>query len=85
MDATSYAKAVTEGESVTATGKNEVGIEGSGSGLGRHPSDSVGRLLEGYYHRMNLAIGAFLVYRTITGSAVVYALYKLWKRRQMKL
>lgn len=83
MDVTSYAKAVTEGEPMTASGKNEVGIEGTG--LGRNPNDSVGRLLEGYYHRMNLAIGAFLVYRTITGSAAVYALYKLWKRRQTRL
>lgn len=83
MDTTSYAKAVTEAEPSTVSGKNEVGIEGSG--LGRNPQDSVGRLLEGYYHRMNLAIGAFLFYRTVTGSAAVYALYRLWKRRQTRL
>lgn len=83
MDATSYARAVTEGEPTTVGDKHEVGIEGTG--IGRNPQDSVGRLLEGYYSRMNLAIGVFLFYRTVTGSAAVYALYRLWKRRQPRL
>lgn len=83
MDATSYASAVTEAEPTTASGKNEAGIEGSG--IGRNPQDSVGRLLEGYYHRMNIALAVFLLYRTVAGSTILYALYRLWKRRQTRL
>jgi len=83
MDATSHAVAVTEGEPTSLKGQHEVGIEGSG--IGSNPKDSVGRLLEGYYSRMNWAIAAFLVYRTTAGSAVVYYLYRLWRKQQARL
>lgn len=81
MDATSFASAVTEGEPTKMSGQG-VGIEGSAIG---NPQDLVGRLLEGYYHRMNIAVIAFLIYRTAAGSAVVYYLWKLWKDRRARL
>lgn len=80
MDATSYARAVTEGEPTKMSEKNEVGIEGSG--IGSNPQDSVGRLLEGYYHNMNIAIAAFLVYRVAAGSAIVYYGMRFWRKYQ---
>lgn len=82
MDATSFASAVTEGEPTTMGSKEGVGIESSGMG---HPKDSVGRLLEGYYHRVNVAIVAFLMYRTATGSAIVYYLWRLYRSRRARL
>ncbi|KAK5086180.1 hypothetical protein LTR70_008505 [Exophiala xenobiotica] len=81
MDATSFASAVTEGEPTKMSGKG-VGVEGSGMG---NPQDAVGRLLEGYYYRLNVAIAAFLMYRTAAGSAIVYYLWKLWKNRRARL
>lgn len=83
MDATSFATAVTEGEPTKLSGSPEVGIEGSG--VGKSPQDAVGRLLEGYYHNMNIAIVAFLMYRTALGSAIAYYGFKLWRRYQSRL
>lgn len=77
MDATSYARAVTEAEPTKLSGNNEVGIEGSG--IGSNPQDQIGRLLEGYYHNLNIAVVAFLMYRVAAGSAIVYYGMKFWK------
>ncbi|KAK6372893.1 hypothetical protein LTR64_004812 [Lithohypha guttulata] len=83
MDATSYARAVTEGEPTSMKSKNGAGIEGLG--IGSNPQDSIGRLLEGYYHNLNVAIVAFLVYRTAVGSAIAYYGFKLWRKYQSRL
>lgn len=78
MDAHSYARAVTETEPTKFSNKNEVSIEGSG--VNSNPQDLHGDLRMGYYHRMNVAIVAFLLYRTAAGSAIVYYGLKLWKK-----
>lgn len=83
MDVTSYARAVTEAEPTSMKPTNEAGIESTSDGP--HPQDSIGRLLEGYYHNMNIAIVAFLMYRTALGSAIVYSGFKLWRRYQSRL
>lgn len=81
MDATSYASAVTEAEPMKLSGtQNEVGIEGSSNG-----QDAVGRLLEGYYHRMNIAIVTFLGYRIALTSTMAYFGWKMLRHRQSRL
>lgn len=82
MDATSYADAVTEAEPARVKRGTHAGIEGTGTAISSH--DSVGRLLEGYYHRMNIAIGVFLLYRTTVGSAFLYYLYRMWRKRRAR-
>ena len=81
MDATSYASAVTEAEPMRL--QNEVGIAGSSNG--QNSQDSVGRLLEGYYHRLNIAVVTFLGYRIALGSTMAYFGWKILKNRQSRL
>ncbi|KAJ9659725.1 hypothetical protein H2198_002973 [Neophaeococcomyces mojaviensis] len=83
MDVTSHAMAVTEAEPSTLKGQHEVGMEGSG--IGPSSKDSIGRLLEGYYSRLNWAIVTFVLYRTAAGSTIMYYLYRLWRKRQARL
>lgn len=78
MDAHSYARAVVEAEPTDPSKNNEVGIEGTS--VSSNSQDAAGRLLEGYYHRMNIAVIAFLMYRTAAGSAIVYYGFKFWKK-----
>ncbi|KAJ1324579.1 peroxisomal coenzyme A diphosphatase NUDT7 [Microdochium nivale] len=44
--------------------KNDVGISGLGIGTDPARTDSVSRLLVGYYERISVAVAVFLVYRT---------------------
>ncbi|KAL6249516.1 hypothetical protein RBB50_003369 [Rhinocladiella similis] len=60
--------------------KNRVGI--GGLGVGKDPQHAVGKLLHGYYDRVNVAIAIFLAYRALTTAGFVYWAYKLWKRRR---
>lgn len=82
VDATTQAMAVSEAEPRRLAKKNEVGI--GGLGVGSHRQPAVGKLLSGYYERMSLAIGIFLVYRTLLGSAALYWVYRTWRRRQIR-
>ena len=84
MDASTQALAVTEAEPLRLAQpgmkySNEVGI--GGLGVGSTPKDAVGRLLAGYYERVNYAIIFFVMYRMALGSTVGYWLFKLWRRR----
>lgn len=80
MDAETQAMMVTEAEPRHLAINSEVGI--SGLGVGSHRQPTVGKLLSGYYERMSLAIGVFLVYRTVLGSTVIYWIYRAWRRRR---
>lgn len=82
VDATTQAMAVTEAEPRRLADSNEVGI--GGLGVGSHRRPAVGKLLSGYYERMSIAIGVFLVYRTLLGTAFLYWFYKAWRRRQLR-
>ncbi|KAJ9604616.1 hypothetical protein H2200_010730 [Cladophialophora chaetospira] len=59
--------------------KHDVGI--GGLGVGKSPEHAVGKLLHGYYDRLNWAIGAFLIYRTVLTAGSVWWLVRLWRRR----
>lgn len=83
MDATSYAGAVTEGEPTRQ--KHKSGAVTKNTVTAPALQDTVGRLLEGYYYRMNIAIGVFLLYRTAAGSAVLYYLYNIWWKYRARL
>ena len=78
-DATTQAFAVSEGEPLKLA-HNNVGI--GGLGVRSHPSYAVGKMLSGYYERMNLAVGIFLGLRTLVGSAMIYWFIKVWRRRR---
>lgn len=87
VDATTEAVAVTEAEPKRLSsggGKqdrdNESGI--GGLGIGSNPKHAVGRLLAGYYERVNVAIAVFVLYRTILGAGFGWWLFKIWKRRR---
>ena len=82
MDAETQAMAVTEAEPRYLANNSEVGI--GALGVGSHRQPAVGKLLSGYYERMSLAIGVFLVYRTLLGSAAVYWVYRAWRRRRAR-
>lgn len=60
--------------------KHSVGI--GGLGVGAHPQHAVGKLLHGYYERINVAIAVFLVYRAAATAGFAVWVYKLWKRRR---
>ena len=78
VDATTQAVAVSEAEPISIA-HNSVGI--GGLGVGSHPSHAVGKMLSGYYERMSLAIGVFLAYRTIFGSALLIWIFRKWGAR----
>ncbi len=59
--------------------KNRVGI--GGLGVGKDPHHAVGKLLHGYYERVNVAIAVFLTYRALATTGFAIWAYKLWKRR----
>ncbi len=79
VDATTQAMAVSEAEPRNIA-HNAVGI--GGLGVGSHPSNAVGKMLSGYYERMSLAIGVFLAYRTILGSALIVWIFRKWRAWQ---
>ncbi|KAG9773946.1 hypothetical protein ABEF93_001081 [Exophiala dermatitidis] len=64
----------------TSFDRSSVGI--GGLGVGSHPQHAVGRLLHGYYERVNVAIAVFLVYRTALSAGILLGAYKVWKRRR---
>jgi hypothetical protein len=90
MDATSQAEPVvtppplTETEPMKVADENmerhRVGI--GGLGVGSDPRHAVGRLMKGYYDRVNVAIVIFLAYRTIATTGLVIWLYKFLKNRR---
>ncbi|KAJ9504323.1 hypothetical protein H2202_000379 [Exophiala xenobiotica] len=92
MDATTQATAIPTSEPPNVTeaeplelgkrksfDKNRVGI--GGLGVGKDPQHAVGKLLHGYYERVNVAIAVFLAYRTMATAGFGIWAYKLWKRR----
>jgi 8-oxo-dGTP pyrophosphatase MutT (NUDIX family) len=60
--------------------QHSVGI--GGLGVGKSPDYAVGRLLYGYYDRVNWAIGTFLAYRATLTIGFTWWMVSLWKRRQ---
>jgi hypothetical protein len=75
MDATTQAVAVSEAEP-RILARNDVGIGGVGSGKG----------LSGYYERISVSVALFLAMRATLGSAALFWVLKLWrKRRQRRL
>ncbi len=60
--------------------KNSVGI--GGLGVGKDPQHAVGKLLHGYYDRVNVAIVVFLAYRAVATTGLAIWIYRLWKRRR---
>jgi 8-oxo-dGTP pyrophosphatase MutT (NUDIX family) len=59
--------------------KNSVGI--GGLGVGKDPQHAVGKLMHGYYDRVNVAIVVFLAYRAAATTGLAIWAYRLWKRR----
>ncbi|ETI24147.1 hypothetical protein G647_03516 [Cladophialophora carrionii CBS 160.54] len=59
--------------------KHSVGI--GGLGVGKSPDHAVGKLLYGYYDRVNWAIGVFLAYRTVLTAGTAWWIVKWWRRR----
>lgn len=82
VDATTQAITVSEAEPLSLAKNSEVGI--GGLGVGSHRRPAAGKLLGGYYERMSLAVGIFLAYRTLLGSAALYWIYTAWRRRQSR-
>jgi 8-oxo-dGTP pyrophosphatase MutT (NUDIX family) len=85
MDATTQATAVSTseprgGEEHAPFHRDSVGI--GGLGVGKDPQHAVGRLLHGYYERVNVAIAVFLTYRVAVAAGVAVWIYKYWKRRR---
>ncbi|KIV86592.1 hypothetical protein PV11_02192 [Exophiala sideris] len=85
MDATTQATAVStsepraEGEHATFK-EDSVGI--GGLGVGKDPQHAVGKLLHGYYERINVAIAVFLIYRLAATAGIGIWIYRVWKRRR---
>lgn len=80
VDATTQAMAVSAQPRGRGRRRNDVGI--GGLGVGSHPSHAVGKMLSGYYERISMAIGVFLVLRAILGTTVVLWAYRRWKARR---
>ncbi|KAH8880579.1 NUDIX-domain-containing protein [Thozetella sp. PMI_491] len=83
LDVSTQAIAVTEAEPLRLAKMgtrypNEVGI--GGLGVGAHPKDAVGRLLAGYYERVNVTIVVFVLYRLGLASGLGYWLFRQWRR-----
>lgn len=60
--------------------KNDVGI--GGLGVGKSPEHAVGKLLYGYYDRVNWAIGVFLAYRATLAVGAAWWLLRQWRKRR---
>ena len=79
VDATTKAVAIPEGEAAGTSNRNDVIT--CGVAVGSSPKHAAGKLLSGYYERLNVAIGCFLVYRTVLGTLIGMWLWRRWKRR----
>ncbi|OAP57768.1 hypothetical protein AYL99_08506 [Fonsecaea erecta] len=60
--------------------KHSVGI--GGLGVGKDPQHAVGKLMHGYYGRVNWAIALFLAYRTALTVSVAWWVVRWWRRRR---
>jgi 8-oxo-dGTP pyrophosphatase MutT (NUDIX family) len=60
--------------------KHSVGI--GGLGVGKSPDHAVGKLLYGYYDRVNWAIAVFLAYRTVLTAGTAWWIIRWWRRRR---
>ena len=80
VDATTAAVAVSEAEPRQLSQSNDVGV--AGLGVGTRPSDPVGKLLSGYYERMNAAIAVSLALRGLVGAAAVFWFARTWRGRR---
>ena len=60
--------------------KNSAGI--GDLGVGKSPEHAVGKLMHGYYDRINWAIAVFLTYRSVLTAATVWWLVRRWRQRQ---
>jgi hypothetical protein len=72
VDATTQAVAVSEAEPIRRL-PNDVGIGGVGTG----------KNLSGYYQRISVSVALFLAMRTALGSAALFWLLKLWRKRRL--
>ena len=73
VDATTQAVAVSEAEP-TSLLQNDIGIGGVGTG----------KSLSGYYERISMSVALFLAMRTALGSATLFWLFKLWRKRRQQ-
>jgi hypothetical protein len=73
VDATTQAVAVSEAEPRSLL-HNDVGIGGVGSG----------KSLSAYYERISLSIALFLAMRAAFGSAALFWVFKLWRKRRQR-
>ena len=64
---------------------NQASVGIGGLGVGKSPEHAVGKLLHGYYERVNWAIAAFLAYRTVLTAVTVWWLARRWRARHSKL
>ena len=80
VDATTEAIAVSDDPESKQLARNDVGI--GGLGVGKDPRHAVGKMLSGYYERVNLAIFIFLGVRVAMGSALAVWILRKWRRRQ---
>jgi hypothetical protein len=93
MDATSQAEPVSAPPPLTETEpmkvadenmeKHRVGI--GGLGVGSDPKHAVGRLMKGYYDKVNVAIAVFLAYRIVATAGIAVWLYRFWSKRRANL
>lgn len=60
--------------------KHRVGI--GGLGVGPDPKHAMGKMLAGYYEKVNVAIAVFFIYRTFATAGVAFYAYKLLKARK---
>lgn len=60
--------------------KHRVGI--GGLGVGPNPKHAMGKMLAGYYERVNVAIAVFFVYRTFATAGVAFYAYRFLKARR---
>ncbi|KIW92904.1 uncharacterized protein Z519_06753 [Cladophialophora bantiana CBS 173.52] len=70
----------TRGAKRSSFNKHSVGI--GGLGVGKDPHHAVGKLLYGYYDRVNWAIALFLAYRTALTVSVAWWVVRWWRRRR---
>lgn len=63
--------------------RHRVGI--GGLGVGSDPKRSMAKIMAGYYDKINVAIGVFLAYRTLTALGLGFYAYRFWQRRKGSL
>lgn len=81
VDTTTRAIALNKPNSQRLSKNPGISIGGESSNSG--PDHAVGKLLSGYYDRMNVAIGVFLVYRALFGTTIVIFLVKYWRKHRL--